>query len=332
MSHSLKHQIKIAIDECFITGADKHSIKREMQKNKQKNKDIGTTKRDMKKSNKHKNYDHRIYSYADRKNLMDTAMGFVNYLRENYPDIKYVKQIKPKHCFAFLQSKVNTCTQATIVQYSSRLQKLSRVINKHYNIHTKYICEIPKADKSGELRTKVMTREDLKLICDTSNDCTSKRALLLTGETGLRVTSLVRLKVCDVNFEKKTLFVFEDKGKRSRTIPINDAAVDYLKSYCSGKIGHDYIFTPEGSKKHISADTVDEFLRENAVKCGITTYRDAKTGVHAIRKMVALELYYQKRADGMDYKPAVMYVLKYLGHSSYRKDLVRRYLPGIVEG
>ena len=321
MSHSLKHQFISAIDGCFIIGADKHSIKREMQKNNQ----------DKEKSGKQKNYDHRIYSYADRKNLRDTAMGFVNFLREKYPDIRYVKQIKSSRCFEFLQSKVNTCTQATIVQYLSRLQKLSRVLNKHYNIHTKYTCEAPKSSKSGDLRTEVMTREDLKMICDTGSDCVSKRALLLTGETGLRVTSLVRLKVCDVDFEKKTLFIFQDKGKRSRTLPLNDIAVGYFKSFCAEKSDQSYIFTPEGSKKHISAGTVDEFLRENAVKCGITKYRDAKTGVHAIRKMVALELYHQKRAEGLNYKEAVMYVIKYLGHSSYRKDLVRRYLPGITE-
>ena len=35
MSHSLKHQFLSAIDGCFIISADKHSIKREMQKNNQ---------------------------------------------------------------------------------------------------------------------------------------------------------------------------------------------------------------------------------------------------------------------------------------------------------
>ena len=312
MSNSLKHQFKEAIEHCFIPGADKHAIKRDKD---QKNKNM-----------------HRIYSYAERETLIDIAMCFVNFLREEFPDVRYVKQIKPRHCTAFLQSKPNNCTQATIVQYSRKLNKLSKIVNHHYYIHTNYKADIPKSNRGNEIRNVVMTREDLKIILNRGKDCTGKNALLLTAETGLRVTSLVKLKVTDVDFENKTLFIYQDKGKRSRTIPLNEAAFNHLKEFCKGKEKWNYIFSAkDNNKKHIKNDSVNKFLRTNALKCGITKYNDAKTGVHSIRKMVALELYYQKRAEGQNYIQAATYAIKYIGHSSYRKDLVKRYLPGITE-
>ena len=132
MSNSLKHQFKEAIEGCFTPGADKHAIKRDKE---QKGKNL-----------------HRIYSYSERKNLIDIAMNFVNFLRTEFPEIRYVKHIKPKHCTAFLNSKVNDCTQTTIVQYSYRFNKLSKIVDKYFHIHTNYSSEIPKSDRNVEIR------------------------------------------------------------------------------------------------------------------------------------------------------------------------------------
>ena len=46
--------------------------------------------------------------------------------------------------------------------------------------------------------------------------------------------------------------------------------------------------------------------------------------MRAIQKMVARELYYQKRVYDMDYKQAILYAIKYIAHSSCRKDLILR--------
>lgn len=75
-NRNLKYQFKNVIDRHFVEGMDKHSIK--------KNRDMNGE---------------RIFSYSDRKNLIDLSCSFANYmkngafhtLRKNYATNKYLE-------------------------------------------------------------------------------------------------------------------------------------------------------------------------------------------------------------------------------------------------
>ena len=64
MGKNLKHQFIHAIEDNFKESMDKHSMKANDIRN-----------------------DGKVFSYADRKNLIDVASNFSNYMKENYKDI-----------------------------------------------------------------------------------------------------------------------------------------------------------------------------------------------------------------------------------------------------
>ena len=309
MGRNLKYQFYQAIEGSFERGVDKHAVKRDIG--------LGTD---------------RIYSDKDKRNLIDTSALFAKFLKEQFPDIKLVKKIKPRHIQSFIDKAAETCSEATVKQYMTRLTKLSKIVNARYGIHTSFQCTLPVTVKPGKIRTVAMTRSDLAAICARGRESQSKNAVLLTAECGLRVNSLVNLQVRDVDFEKMVLHVYKDKGGRSRDVKLNDTAISLLDQFCDGKRPKQYLFTGKDGKGHICGDTVNKFLRDNAKRCGITRYADSKTGVHCIRKMHAQELYKAAIESGMSHKQALWEVTLDLGHSSIRMEVLEAYLNTDFEG
>lgn len=68
----------------------------------------------------------KIYSYSDRKNLIDLSSDFANWLKINYPEIKQIKDIGPNHIQKFLNTKIDICSQKNFETISSRFRKCDK--------------------------------------------------------------------------------------------------------------------------------------------------------------------------------------------------------------
>ena len=295
--------------ECHVKNMDKHAIK--------KDGGIGT---------------YKIYSTSDCNNRIDLAKNLSGFIKSNYPQVKLVKQISKAQCQAFLDSKADTCSKETLDQYAARLRKLAKILYHTLGVHVNFTCNVPVSKVTLEYRNIVMLRQDLNKILGAARDCQSKTALLLSAETALRITSLVKLRVCDVDFENKILHIHKDKGGRSRDIELTETAAIISWKCCIGKSPQEYLFPSRQGNSHLSANSVNRFLHENALKCGITKYADAKTGNHSIRKMAAQEylarLVYER---GIPIDKAVLMTMNFLGHSSDRPKLREIYLKEFLE-
>ena len=106
MARNLKYQFLNAINQNFKEGMDKHSLKSSGQMN-------GA----------------RVFSYSDRKNLIDVASNFSNWMKQEHPEVKQVKDVNSNHIQGFLNSKKDTCSQATLKQYANKFNKLEKVEN-----------------------------------------------------------------------------------------------------------------------------------------------------------------------------------------------------------
>ena len=79
---NIKYQFLLAINNNFRESMDKNSDKANGIRNTNK-----------------------IYSYASRKNLVKVSSAFGDFMKENYPEIRYVKDIRPEHIQSFLVHK-----------------------------------------------------------------------------------------------------------------------------------------------------------------------------------------------------------------------------------
>ena len=66
----------------------------------------------------------RVFSFADRKNLIDLSAHFAGYMSEHHSEVRQLRDIQTDHIQGFLDAKAETVSQATLQQYESRFRKL----------------------------------------------------------------------------------------------------------------------------------------------------------------------------------------------------------------
>ncbi|MEM3126573.1 MAG: tyrosine-type recombinase/integrase, partial [Candidatus Woesearchaeota archaeon] len=84
---------------------------------------------------------------------------------------------------------------------------------------------------------------------------------------GFRVSELVNLKVGDLNFNEKTGFVKQGKGRKDRIFNIPIFLLDSLREYAGNKTNEEYLFT--GPKGKLSSRNLQKIVSNAATKAGI---------------------------------------------------------------
>lgn len=301
MGKNLKHQFIYAINDNFKEGMDKHSMKSDGIRN-----------------------DGKIFSYADRKNLIDTASNFANYMRENYKDIKLVKDVRAEHIQNFLNLKSKNCSNATLLQYQSKFNKLEKIINNTYKIKANFKgYTLPLAAENTKIRNTSMSVEDFKKLESAFNNSKSygKVAIQLTARVGLRVSECAKLQGRDINISKNIVHVEDGKGGRNRDIPIRAEDRNYFVDL-KAKISDFERVCP------VRSDSINKSIERKMEGLGLKIkYSD--TSIHCIRKMYAQKEYNRCRAEGKDIIKSLQEVSILLGHGKERLELMRQYVLDI---
>ncbi len=195
---NLKYQFLQAINNSFKENMDKHADK----------------------ANGIRNTD-KIYSYSARSNLIDLSANFANFMKESYPEIHNANEIGTEHIQAFLNSKTENCSRATLLQYNSLFYKIELCINKYYsNCNVTYHCDVvPVSRKNGggKIRNVMLSQNDFKTLIKSTSNQNLKKALTLSYYFGLRVSEIAKLKIEDI--KNNGISIIDSKGKRSRFIP-----------------------------------------------------------------------------------------------------------------
>lgn len=301
MGKNLKHQFIHAIEDNFKEGMDKHSMKANGQRN-----------------------DGKIFSYSDRKNLIDVACNFSNYMKENYMDIKMVKDIKVEHIQSFLNQKSNECSNATLKQYESKFNKLEKIINNTYKANADFKgFKVPLSKENSKIRNTSMSQNDFKKLekyFDSSRS-SGKIAIQLTARVGLRVSECVKLQGRDINIKKNIIHVADGKGGRDRDIPIRAEDRKYFMNLKANISDFERVCP-------VRQDSINKSLDRGMKAIGIRNkYND--TSIHCIRKMYAQKEYDRCRAEGKTIKESLQDVSILLGHGKERIELMRQYVLSI---
>lgn len=301
MSKNIKQQFIYAIEENFKEGMDKHSMKANGVRN-----------------------DGKIFSYGDRKNLIDVACNFSNYMKENFNDIKLVKDIKADHIQNFLNSKSIECSNATLKQYQSKFNKLEKIINNTYKIKADFKdYTIPLAEENTKIRNTSMSQADFKKIESffSNSKSSGKGAIQLTARVGLRVSECTKLQGRDINIEKGYIHVEDGKGGKDRDIPIRAEDREYFINLKERISDYERVCP-------VRQDSINKAIDRAMKSIGIRNkYKD--TSIHCIRKMYAQREYDRCREDGKSIKESLQEVSVLLGHGKERLELMKQYVLNI---
>ncbi len=298
---NITFQLTSAINAGFKEGTDKHSYR---QQNSTWGKPSG-----------------KVFSYSSRKELIQTANNFGKYLKSNCPEVKYAYQITSQNVENWLKTKLGN-QQSTVNQYASRMRKIEALCKMQYKtLDNNWNVKTPRCEFQSKLRDVVCKQEHLKEVMDLTKDreCHSRGAVQFSMRFAARVEESSSIKVSEIDLRNKVIHMHSTKGGRARDLPIKDRDVEFLEEKMKGLERNERLFP-------VKPDSINKWLHDNMLKAGHKEYSEAKTGIHAIRKMVAQERYDECRNSGMTKEQSLGYVNEYLGHSYYRTSLNEVYI------
>jgi len=147
------------------------------------------------------------------------------------------------------------------------------------------MADIPKGLKEDELK-KLLNAPDEK----TPNGIRDKLVLLLLATLGLRASEVVRIKLDDIQWRKKVLFVHTLKTKKELKMPLCETVLAALRDYiveARPKCDYREVFvrTKAPIRPFKSSSAITSIVRLYIAKAGII--RDRNCGSHALRHTIA---------------------------------------------
>lgn len=268
-----------------------------------------------------KTQDWRIYSFRDTKALIQMASQFGGYAQHEL-GVRQARDLRLEHAQAFLEDRRRDgCTRSTLDTYAGILKHLSECINHAYktaelDFSNLKAPEAPKAPKREQ-----MTAEQYSAVMNCMRETQSKDAVRLARSFALRVSSIPDIQVRDVNLKQNTLKIYDDKGGKTRILPIEtEAQRELLTRLMTGKGKNDALITNK-------PNSINKSLRRAMIRTGICqNLLGEKTGVHSVRKLGAQDLYDKLKKAGRSKRDAAGDVSQYLGHGRSRKDIRKTYI------
>ncbi|CAM2942913.1 tyrosine-type recombinase/integrase [Paenibacillus sediminis] len=164
---------------------------------------------------------------------------------------------------------------------------------------------VPRMKRQKRLPNVLSLSEVIQIIRSAQN--IKHRALLyVTYSAGLRVSEVVRLRLADLDVDRKTIHIRQGKGKKDRYSLLSDATIEMIKSYMLTEHPYDYLFPGAERNHHLSERTVQKVFERALVLSGV----QKKVSIHALRHSFATHLL----EGGTDLR----YIQELLGHKSSR--------------
>jgi integrase/recombinase XerD len=240
----------------------------------------------------------RLRNYSHK-----TIKSYVSCLRS------YVTYIKPKHPRDANESIIKDYLLHLIEEKKFTASTVNQVFNALRFLYIELykmpftIGSLPRPKKEKQLPV-VLSQEEVVRILDAVDNLKHKTILMLIYSAGLRVGEVVRLKIEDIDSDRKLIYLKSAKGKKDRYTLLSDVALENLREYFKSYRPKEYLFEGAPGRKHIAERSVQEVFKRAAGMAGI---RKPVT-VHSLRHSFATHLL----EAGTDLR----YIQEVLGHAS----------------
>lgn len=160
---------------------------------------------------------------------------------------------------------------------------------------------VPKRDRT---LPSVLSRQEVARILAATRNPKHHLALSLVYAAGLRVGEVVRLRVGDVELDRRMLHVRGGKGRKDRYTVIGDHVARVLESYPLPRDPGAFVFPGQRPGRHLTARAIQKVFRASCERAGITR----RATVHTLRHSFATHL--------LENGTGLRHIQELLGHTS----------------
>lgn len=169
----------------------------------------------------------------------------------------------------------------------SQYNQLINTLNAFYIRVLKQDEKVMRIERPKKKRRlpNVLSQEDVVKLLGSCDNLKHKTILILVYSGGLRRNELLNLRVTDIDFKRRTLFVKNGKGGKDRYTFLSDAAIKYLQQYLPQYQPKYYLF--EGQKGGIYSEaSVQRIFEKARLKSGVNRH----VTLHGLRHSFATHL------------------------------------------
>lgn len=145
--------------------------------------------------------------------------------------------------------------------------------------------DLPRPRKGSRLPT-VLSRAEVTRLLSAPRNLKHRALLMLLYSSGLRVRELVRLRVEDVDEDRRLLHVREGKGAKDRYTVLARRAVEAIRLYRDAYPQSSWLFPGARPNRHLTPRSVQKIVRRAARRAGI----EKRVTPHTLRHSFATHL------------------------------------------
>lgn len=159
-----------------------------------------------------------------------------------------------------------------------------------------------KQPKKNKYLPVVLSKEEIKKMIELTENSKHNCIISLLYGTGARVSELTHIKMRDIDLDRKTLRVFQGKGKKDRFVMLPEKLSSVLEKQLKLKQAKDFLFT-NGRGSRLTEATIQKIVAQAAERAGIKK----NVSPHTLRHSFATHLL----ENGTD----IRYIQELLGHA-----------------
>ncbi|MGA9131873.1 MAG: tyrosine-type recombinase/integrase [Candidatus Sulfotelmatobacter sp.] len=169
--------------------------------------------------------------------------------------------------------------------------------------------------KFAKIRNKlpmVLSQEKVATMLDSCDSLKYKALFTLAYASGLRISELRDLRVSDLDFDRKLVYVRKGKGGRSRYTILGNRTIQILRTYMNVYSPHSFLFHKQtDSTVRVNANMIRRQLRKVLIKNGIDV---REVHMHTFRHCFATHL--------MESGTSIFHIMQLLGHANICTTMV----------
>lgn len=253
------------------------------------------------------NFDNFVQLMKLKKFSRKTINIYVHY---NIEFLKFAnkspREIKQSDIKNYLENLVDK--NVSVSTLNSAYSSLKNYYGQMYK--RKFFIDLPRAKKDKKLPI-VLSKEEVKKIIGAINNLKHKCLISLLYGCGLRISEVVKIKMRDIDVERKTLIVRQAKGNKDRYTILPEKIIWILKEQAIIKNKNDCLFTGQNKKDPLTVMSVNKIIKQAAQKVVMNAIKNAgidkAASAHTLRHSFATHL--------LEAGTNIRYIQALLGHA-----------------
>ncbi len=244
------------------------------------------------------------------KSTIETYSNMIRKLAQYY-DKRLLEQLALDDLHHFLSAKVVEAGYSNSF-HRQMIGAIRLFYRDRDNLEFNVVSDILYPGKHKTL-PNVLSEEKVIRLLQATRNLKHRLIFAILYSCGLRVGEVIRLKLVDIDLDRRTIHIRKSKGFKDRVVMLAESVLPMLGNYLQTYQPVEYLFNGQGRAQY-SAVSVRAALKHNRIEAGIRQHITP----HTLRHSFATHLVDQ----GID----ILHVSKLLGHSKLETTMLYTYV------